>query len=59
MPDPPRYPDTDEDTGLGRDRGPASGTPRWVFVFGIVIAIAFGLLFVVLHLTGILGPGAH
>jgi hypothetical protein len=28
-------------------------------VLGIIIAIALVLLFVVLHLTGTLGPGAH
>jgi hypothetical protein len=59
MADPPRYPDTGDDTGLGRDRGSASSRPRWVSVLGIVIAIALVLLFVVLHLTGALGPGAH
>jgi len=55
MADPPRYPDT----GDGPDRGSATGTPRWVAVLGIIIAIALVLLFVVLHLTGTLGPGAH
>ena len=59
MADPPRYPDTSDDTGLGRDRGSATSTPRWVSVLGIIIAIALVLLFVVLHLTGTLGPGAH
>ncbi len=38
---------------------PPSGTPRWVSVLGIVVAIALVLLFVVLHLTGTLGAGAH
>jgi hypothetical protein len=56
MADPPPYPDTGDDTG---ERGSATGTPRWVFVLGIIIAIALVLLFVVLHLTGTLGPGAH
>ena len=59
MAEPPRYPDTGEDSDLGRDRGLATGRPRWVAVLGIVIAIALVLLFVVLHLTGTLGPGAH
>jgi len=57
--DPPRYPDTGDDTGAGLDRGSASGTPRWVKVLGVIIAIAMVLLFVVLHLTDTLGPGAH
>jgi hypothetical protein len=34
-------------------------TPRWMKVLGIIIAIGLVLLFVVLHLTGSLGPGAH
>jgi len=59
MADPPRYPDTGDDTGVGPDGGSATSTPRWVSVLGIIIAIVLVLLFVVLHLTGTLGPGAH
>ncbi|MGH3031033.1 MAG: hypothetical protein ACRDNE_09770 [Gaiellaceae bacterium] len=59
MADPPRYPDTGDDTGVGAGRGSAASRPRWVPVLGLVIAVALVLLFVVLHLTGILGPGAH
>jgi hypothetical protein len=57
--DPAPSPDAGDDTGVGRDRGSATGTPRWVAVLGIVIAIVLVLSFFVLHLTGILGPGAH
>jgi hypothetical protein len=56
---PPSYPDTGDDDGVGSDRGAPTSTPRWVPVLGIVIAIGLVLLLVVLHLTGILGPGAH
>jgi hypothetical protein len=59
VPDPPLYPDTGDDTGVEHDRGSPTGTPRWVSVLGILIVIALILLFVVLHLTGTLGPGAH
>jgi hypothetical protein len=59
MAGPPRYPNTGDDSGLDGDRSPASGTPRWVSVLGIVIAIGLVLLFVVLHLTGALGRGGH
>jgi hypothetical protein len=59
MADPPSYPDTGDDTGVGSDRGSATSTPRWVPVLGIAIAIVLVLLLVVLHLTGVLGPGAH
>lgn len=59
MADPPRSPETDNDTGVGPDRGAAPGTRRWAFVLGIMIAIAVVVLMVVLHVTGTLGPGAH
>ncbi|MDP9300819.1 MAG: hypothetical protein M3P43_07985 [Actinomycetota bacterium] len=59
MADPPRHPGTEENAGVGPDGGAASETPRWVLVFGIVIVIALIGLMILLHLTGILGPGAH
>jgi hypothetical protein len=40
-------------------REPAAGTPRWVPLLGIVVAVGLIVLVVVLHLTGVLGPGAH
>ena len=39
------------DTGLGPDREPTAGTPRWVIVFG-VIALVVILLFAVLLIIG-------
>ncbi|HLE98576.1 MAG TPA: hypothetical protein VI540_01675 [Gaiellaceae bacterium] len=57
MADPSPYPDTD--TGVRPDRETATGTPRWVPVLGILSAIVLVLLLVVLHLTGVIGPGAH
>jgi hypothetical protein len=41
------------------DGGSPTRTTRWLSTLGIVIAIALVLLFVVLHVTGTLGPGAH
>lgn len=38
-------------------RASAPGAPRWVKVFGLIVA-ALALLFAALHLTG-LPPGAH
>jgi hypothetical protein len=62
MADPPPYPDTGDDTGVGPDRESTTGTPRWVKVFGI-IALVVVLLFVVLMFTrgpgGRHGPGRH
>lgn len=57
--DPPPYPDPSGDTGAGPGRGSSDGTPRWVFVVGIVIAVGLLLLIVVLHLTGTISPGVH
>ena len=55
MADPPRYPDTDGDSGDDADSGPGGdappGTPRWVKVLGIV-ALAALLLVVLLLLVG-------
>jgi hypothetical protein len=56
MANPPLHPDTGDDSA---DRGSVTATPRWVPVLAIVIVIALVLLVVVLHLTGVLGPGAH
>jgi hypothetical protein len=57
MPD--RHSETEEDAGRGPDREAASSTPRWVFVLGIIIAIALVGLMVLFHLTGTIGPGVH
>ncbi|MET8682455.1 hypothetical protein ABZW18_34120 [Streptomyces sp. NPDC004647] len=56
MDDPPRQPDTGDDTGAEPDRGSTPGTPRWVKVFG-TIALVVIVLFVILLLTK--GPGEH
>jgi hypothetical protein len=55
----PRYPDAEDDTRVEGERGSATGTPRWITVLGIVIAILAVLTLVVLHLTGAIGPGLH
>ncbi len=59
MADPPRSPETDDDAGRGPDRGAANRRPRWVFVLGIIVAIALVGLMIFLHLSGTLGPGTH
>jgi hypothetical protein len=57
------YPHSDADpgteTGGQARRGPGNGKPRWVMVAGIIVAVALVLLMVVLHVTGVLGPGDH
>jgi hypothetical protein len=59
MPDPLRSPETDDHARRGPERGAASSPPRWVFVLGIILAIALVGLVVFLHVTGTLGPGIH
>jgi hypothetical protein len=58
MADPSQSPETD-DAGPGPDHRATSGTPRWVVIVGIVIAVALLALIVFLHLSGAIGPGAH
>jgi hypothetical protein len=48
--------ETGNDTGVAPENGSTTGTPRWVKVFGTVVAVAV-LLFVIVLLTR--GPGGH
>jgi hypothetical protein len=54
MADPPRSPETGDDTGVGPDRG--EGMPRWVKVSGIIVIILV-LLVGIMLLIG--GGGGH
>ena len=54
-----RSPDADGDTSMERKSAAAGGPPRRVLALGIALAVAAVLLLFVLHLTGVLGPGAH
>ena len=56
MEDIPRHPESHE-VGAAGDARPGS-RPRWVYAL-VVIGIALLVLMVVLHLTGVVGPGAH
>jgi hypothetical protein len=58
MADLPSHPNTDN-AGMGPDCGSSTGTPRWKSAVGIILAIVVVVLVGVLHLTGVLGPGAH
>jgi hypothetical protein len=55
------HPDSNGDTGVGRDRGATTGTPLWVKVFGI-IALVLVVLVVIMLVTSVggdHGPGRH
>ncbi len=58
MTEPPRYRDTGDDIGVGSGRESTSGTP-WSRYVLTAIGIVLVLGFVLLHLTGVLGPGSH
>jgi hypothetical protein len=57
MADPSHTPETGD--GRGPDHGASGGTPRWLGVVGIVIAVALLALIVFLHVSGAIGPGVH
>jgi hypothetical protein len=57
--DPNRSHEAGDNAALRPGGRSATGTPRWVSVLGIVVAVGLVVLFFVLHLTGVLGPGAH
>jgi hypothetical protein len=59
MADPLRSPEDAHGARRGPDQGAPSGTPGWVVVVGIVLAIALLGLIVFLHLSGAIGPGVH
>jgi hypothetical protein len=51
MPDLPQHPDSTEPAGP--QRRPIGA------IVGVIIAVALIAAFIVLHLTGVLGPGGH
>ena len=59
MADPPRYPDTSDDTGSRSGHGSATSTPRWVKVVGIIVFVLFVVLLLVQHLAGGGMAGLH
>jgi hypothetical protein len=53
-------PDSGDETGSDeRDRGAATGTPRWVKVFGIIAVVLVLVVVVLLLVGGNHGPGRH
>jgi hypothetical protein len=58
MADLPHYPESNRGVRVRPDRGSPPRTPRWVKAFGMITAIVLAM-FVVLHLTGLVGMGGH
>lgn len=59
MADPPPYPDTGNDADdTAADREPAI-TGSWVSKVIIALVAALLAVIVILHLTGVVGPGTH
>jgi hypothetical protein len=59
MSDPLPHPGDDTDTDPRLARASTAGRPRWRSVAGITVGVAVVVLFVVLHLTGVVGPQSH
>lgn len=59
MAHPPPYPGRGDDTGADADGASSPGAPRWVSVAAIAGFVVLVVLMVVLHLTGVIGPGTH
>ena len=57
--DAPARPGLGDDADSAPESGPPSGPPRWAKVLGIGIGIVLVLGFLLLHLTGAVGPSAH
>lgn len=57
MSDTPRHPDT-SNVGTASAGRTGSIRARWIYAL-VAIVIALLVLMVVLHLTGVMGPGSH
>lgn len=55
----PRYPNSDDDAGAGRNQEATTGAPRWVKVFGVIAAVLVLLAVAMMFLAGEHGPGRH
>jgi len=56
MADPLAHPETaDKEAGTH----PPAGRPRWQIAAIAAVVVALGLTMIILHITGVLGPGSH
>jgi hypothetical protein len=59
LPHPPPHPKSGYDAEEEPNEQSSPGAPTWLSVVWILVAVGVLLAIVVLHLTGIIGPGAH
>jgi hypothetical protein len=57
--DSPLQSDSNDDADEEPHRGPSTGTPRWVKVFGLIALALIVLVLVMLATGGHHGPGRH
>jgi hypothetical protein len=55
----PPYPSSDSDSADHPSRRPRSATSRRLIIAAITAGVVLLALMIVLHLTGVLGPGEH
>jgi hypothetical protein len=55
----PTHPDTDDSSGQGPGRAQTAGWRRWGAVIGVALVAVLIVAMVVLHVTGVIGPGSH
>jgi hypothetical protein len=53
----PHHPDTGDDTGARRE--PLTARQRWARLAVILLVTALFVAIIVLHLTGVVGPGTN
>jgi len=55
----PTHRSTEDESGEGPAGTPRASGPNWKPVMGIAIGVALVVLFVLLHVTGVIGSGSH
>ena len=53
------HPHADDGTRMELERGLSATAPRWITVLAVVVVVLVIAMFIVLHLSGAVGPGAH
>jgi amino acid transporter len=59
MANPPRHPDTSDDTSTGAGAVPGPARLRWKAALLIAIVIAALVLMIILHVTGVVGANTN